>query len=47
MDRNYLIDYILKNSCIFAKAQLEQMSLQDLVIIKVEIELNLANQTKG
>lgn len=41
MDREILIDYILNNSSQYKKEQLEAMSIQSLVIIKVGIELTI------
>ncbi len=41
MDRVILIEYILNNSSQYKKEQLEHMSIQSLVIIKVGIELTI------
>lgn len=41
MDREYLIKYILAYSKTATKEDLEKMSTESLVIIKVQIELEL------
>ncbi|HRG00520.1 MAG TPA: hypothetical protein PKZ75_05360 [Bacteroidia bacterium] len=46
MDRAYLISFILLHNPNQEKKQLEELSTESLVMIKVQLELELINKTK-
>jgi len=44
MEKDYLIEFILKYSVTAKKEELHEMSVESLVMIKVQIELELAQK---
>jgi hypothetical protein len=46
MDREFLINYILKNSETYKRTELKKMSTRLLVIVKVQVEIEIEEMKK-